>query len=134
MKERLFRRNPILFEGGINLYSYTGCDFVNRGDWEGTGGLPGVATSLVLVGMTGIYLWCFNNCMEQANEDCIIDQNTCDLGSEYKEMICKRRRLGKCLEICIPILNIGSCISDPKQCFVNYLAINIREIITNFFR
>ena len=32
---RFLQREPILFEGGINLYSYTGCDFVNRGDWEG---------------------------------------------------------------------------------------------------
>ncbi len=32
---RFLQRDPILFEGGINLYSYTACDFVNRGDWEG---------------------------------------------------------------------------------------------------
>ena len=32
---RFIQRDPILFEGGINLYSYTGCDFVNYGDWEG---------------------------------------------------------------------------------------------------
>ena len=32
---RFLQRDPILFDGGINLYSYTGCDFVNRGDWEG---------------------------------------------------------------------------------------------------
>ncbi len=32
---RFIQRDPILFEGGINLYSYTGCDFVNWGDWEG---------------------------------------------------------------------------------------------------
>ena len=24
-----------MFEGGINLYNYTGCDFVNYGDWWG---------------------------------------------------------------------------------------------------
>ena len=32
---RFIQRDPILFEGGINLYNYTGCDFVNYGDWEG---------------------------------------------------------------------------------------------------
>ncbi len=31
----LLKRDSIIFEGGINLYSYTGCDFVNYGDWEG---------------------------------------------------------------------------------------------------
>ncbi len=32
---RFIQRDPILFEVGINLYGYTGCDFVNYGDWEG---------------------------------------------------------------------------------------------------
>ena len=32
---RFIQRDPILFEGGINLYNYTGCDFVNYGDWWG---------------------------------------------------------------------------------------------------
>jgi len=27
---------PYSLREGINLYSYTGCDFVNYGDWEGT--------------------------------------------------------------------------------------------------
>lgn len=133
MKERLFRRDPILFGGGISLHSYTACDFVNRGDWHGTGGLPGVATSLVLVGMTGIYLWCFNNCMEQPNQDCNPDAASCDLDREIQELTCKRRKLSRCLLICIPILDIGSCISDPKQCLANHLAIRIIEAISNFF-
>ena len=32
---RFLQRDPILFEGGINLYSYTGGDSVNYGNWEG---------------------------------------------------------------------------------------------------
>ncbi len=32
---RFIQRDPILFEGDINLYGYTGCDFVNYGDWWG---------------------------------------------------------------------------------------------------
>ncbi len=32
---RFLQRDPILFDGGINLYSYTGCDLVNSGDWKG---------------------------------------------------------------------------------------------------
>ena len=32
---RFIQRDPILFDGGINLYGYTGCDFVNYGDWWG---------------------------------------------------------------------------------------------------
>ena len=32
---RFIQRDPILFDGRINLYGYTGCDFVNYGDWEG---------------------------------------------------------------------------------------------------
>ncbi len=30
---RFLQRDLILFEGNINLYSYTGCDFVNYGNW-----------------------------------------------------------------------------------------------------
>ena len=32
---RFLQRDPILFEGGINLYLYTDSDFVNYGDWWG---------------------------------------------------------------------------------------------------
>ena len=32
---RITPRDSTMFNGGINLYSYTGCDFVNYGDWWG---------------------------------------------------------------------------------------------------
>ncbi|TCK05303.1 RHS repeat-associated core domain-containing protein [Phorcysia thermohydrogeniphila] len=44
---RFIQRDPILFEGGINLYNYTGCNFVNYGDWQGKLPLP---VTLVVVG------------------------------------------------------------------------------------
>ena len=56
---RFIQRDPILFEGGTNLYSYTGCDFVNYGDWWGLFGTESCEYYDILCKYTGDIYSCF---------------------------------------------------------------------------
>ncbi len=101
---RFLQRDPILFEGGINLYSYTGCDFVNRGDWEGT--IPwSLITRIITAYKSLTYIRKCLECLSKINSP---EMEKCKVYNEKPEL---------CPEdnpVSISIENLRKCY--PKEC------------------
>ncbi len=129
---RFLQRDPILFEGGINLYSYTGCDFVNYGDWEGTGGLVAVAVGTVMVGFGSIYIICTKLCFLDIEKECTIEPSNdlCDIDKDIQELICLRRKFSRCPKFCRPWLEMADCIANKEICAADYAW----DLIVDIFR
>ena len=119
---RFLQRDPILFEGGINLYSYTGCDFVNYGDWEGTGGLVGVAVGTVMVGLGAMHVVCTQLCFLDIDRECNFEPNSdmCDIDQDIQKLICLRKKFARCPEFCKYWLEMADCIANKEICAADY--------------
>ncbi len=121
---KFLQRDPILLEGGINLYAYTGCDFVNWGNWEGLHGAIGVAIGGVVVigsgGFIGCVLICFGNVREYCEELC----ENCEMENfnrEIAKLRCRNLAIEICFTYCLPILNAISCLSNKEMCALEYV-------------
>ena len=128
--ESYWNCDSIMFGAGINLYSYTGCDFVNRGDWEGTGGLPAVAVGTVMVGLSSVYIICTKLCFFNVGKECAIEPGNelCDIDKDIQELICHRRQFSKCPVYCIYWLEMADCIANKEICAADYGWDLIKEI------
>ena len=131
---RFLQRDPILFEGGINLYSYTGCDFVNRGDWTGEAGLIGVAVGTVMVGLGSMYIICTKLCFLNVEKECSLEpgNDLCDIDKDIQELICVRKKFGRCPKYCIYWLEMADCIANKEICAADYGWDLIKEIFKKF--
>ncbi len=114
---RFTQRDPILFKGGINLYSYTGCDFVNWGDWEGLNGIIGVIGGSLLVIDGGAFIGCTLLCFNIVEKQCENICSICDKGlSDLYILKCRNLKFKFCLPYCSPILTAISCIASSELC------------------